>query len=266
MPAPKQEMLVFIHGWATDKSVWDAVAPEIAGESPFLNINLPGHGGSGAWDEPTLKPAKEAVLRLLDKDNGPYVGIGWSLGAEILISLAAQFPRLFNGLILTGATARFCAADELSYGQSKALVRRMIMDMKRSPAATLQRFYSLNFSPEELASEGARGFMERYRYPGPVECRKTPPGCFPAFKYAEITTALEALYATDLTQSLGAIEAKTLLIHGSRDSVCPIEAGRALASAIKGSRLEVIDGAGHAPFVTEPERFASCAKRFLDGL
>lgn len=266
MPASEQETLIFIHGWATDKAVWDAVAPEIAGKRPFLNVSLPGHGGPGAWYEPTLMPAKEAVLRLLDKESGPYVGVGWSLGAEILISLASQFPSLFKGLILTGATARFCADKEGSYGQSKALVRRMIMDMKRSPAETLQRFYSLNFTPEELATKGARGFIERYRYPGPVECRQTPPGCFPQFKYAEITTALEALYATDLTEDLGEIEAKTLLIHGRRDSVCPIEAGRALASAIKGSKLEVFDGAGHAPFVTEAERFASCAKGFLDGL
>ncbi len=259
-------MLIFIHGWATDKGVWDAVAPEIAGERPFLNINLPGHGGALAWDEPTLRPAKEEVLRLLERHSSPYVGAGWSLGAEILISLASEFPHLFKGLVLTGATARFCADKEGSYGQSKALVRRMIMDMKQSPAQTLQRFYSLNFTPEELASEGARGFLERYRYPGPVECRQTPPGCFPQFKYAEITTALEALYSTDLTESLGKVAAKTLLIHGSRDSVCPIEAGRALASAIKGSRLEIFDGAGHAPFVTEPERFASCVKGFLDGL
>lgn len=266
MPTPSADRLIFIHGWATDKSVWDGLAPEIAGERPFLNINLPGHGGTLAWDEPTLRPAKEEVLRLLEKDRGPYLAIGWSLGAQTVIALASEFPHLFKAIVLVGATARFCADDELSYGQSKALVRRMIMDMKQSPAQTLQRFYSLNFTPEELASVEARRFIERYRYPGPVECRQTPPGCFPAFKYAEITTALEALYATDLTQSLGAIKTKTLLIHGSGDNVCPLDAGRALTSAIKGSKLEVFEDAGHAPFVTEPERFASCVKGFLAGL
>lgn len=266
MPTPSADRLIFIHGWATDRSVWDSLAPLIAGGRPFLNINLPGHGGTLAWQEPTLRPAKEEVLRLLEKDSGPYIAIGWSLGAQIIIALASEFPHLFNGIVLVGSTARFCATDDLSYGQPRPLVRRMIMDMKRSPEETLQRFYALNFTPKELASERARSFIERYRYPGPVECRQTPPGCFPAFKYAEITTALEALYATDLTESLGEVKAKTLLIHGSEDNVCPVEAGRALASAIKGSKLEVFDGAGHAPFVTEPERFAACVKVFLDGL
>lgn len=266
MQTPSTVKLIFIHGWATDKGVWDGLAHEIAGGKPFFNINLPGHGGPGTWDEPTLRPAIEEVMRLLERHKGPYVGIGWSLGAQVLIGLASQHPHLFNRLVLVGATARFCAPDVHSYGQSKALVRRMIMDMKSAPAATLQRFYRLNFTPDELSSTGARRFIERYRYPGPVECGQAPPGCFPLFKYAEVTTALEALYATDLSQSLGAIEAKTLMVHGSMDIVCPVEAGRALAAAISFSRLEIFKEAGHAPFITEAERFASCVKGFLDGL
>ena len=268
MSASSEKRLIFIHGWATDKSVWDGLAQEIAGEDPFLNINLPGHGGKIVWDEPTLKPAKKEVLNLMEGHRGPIVAIGWSLGAQTIIALASEYPDLFKGIILVGATARFCSDtdNDQSYGQSKALVRRMIMDMKRSPAETLRRFYSLNFTPEELLTDGARMFIERYRYPGPVECKEMPPGCFPTFKYNELTTALEALYATDLTASLGAVKAKTLLVHGGRDNVCHVNAGRSLASAIKVARLVIFEDAGHVPFITEPERFASCVKGFLDGL
>lgn len=268
MSTSPEKRLIFIHGWATDRSVWDGLAQKIAGVNPFSNINLPGHGGKRVWDEPTLKPAMKEVLDLMEGRRGPIVAIGWSLGAQTIIALASEFPDLFKGIILVGATARFCADtdNDQSYGQSKALVRRMIMDMKKAPAETLQSFYSLNFTPEELLTEGARMFIERYRYPGPVECRETPPGCFPAFRYNEITRALEALCATDLTGSLGAVKAETLLIHGGRDNVCHVNAAIFLASAIKGARLEIFEDAGHGPFITEPERFASCVKGFLDGL
>jgi pimeloyl-ACP methyl ester carboxylesterase len=44
---------------------------------------------------------------------------------------------------------------------------------------------------------------------------------------------------------LGSLKVPTLVIHGDADRLAPLEAGRATAAAIPGSRLEIIEGMGH---------------------
>ena len=45
----------------------------------------------------------------------------------------------------------------------------------------------------------------------------------------------------DIADRLPAIEAPTLVVHGRRDRVLPIEHGRALAAAVKGAHLVELD-------------------------
>ena len=272
---------LFIHGWATDSVVWNDTAKAACG-ADCLNINLPGHGGKGSWDEPSFAPAvREAAARTANLPERSVVGVGWSLGAQILLSVIKEGAQ-FKGLVLVGATPRFTSGADWTLGQSKALVRRMIQDMKKDPGTALKRFYELNFTPGELKTPEAVAFVNRYKYPGlnslrglspfkgPVECQagmdNRLPGCFPPFNYAGITAALEALYQEDLRDALGAVKCPCLIIHGDKDAVCPVEAGRFLAENIKGARLEVFTDCGHAPFLTHRELFTRLVKEFAEKL
>ncbi len=249
--------LVFVHGWCTDSAIWDGSIKEIAREdSAAFSINLPGHGGRRAWSTPTLDPALrelEAITAGLDDES--VIGIGWSLGAEVLIAAAAR-DRRFRALVLVGATPCFVSNPDFPHGHSSALVRRMIDDMGKDPAATMERFLKLNFTSEELALDETRAFLERYERP--MECE--------AFKYDELITALRALRDTDLRGHLKDIKIPVLVIHGASDSVCPIGAGKYLAEEIDGAELKVYEKAGHALFVTNRERFNGDVLRFIDSL
>ncbi len=255
---------MLVHGWATDSSVWEGRNAITRGE--VLNIDLPGHGGKAVWDEPTLAPAiKEIFNAVSGFPDGSVTAIGWSLGAEALIAASLEDPRKFHSLVLVAATPCFVEKEDFPWGQPKALVKRMLMDMKKEPGATLERFYPLSFTEEEMKGKGAREFIERFRYPGPIRCDADTPGCFPAFRYGEITKALEALYNTDLRDGLNKIAVPTLIVHGGLDNVCPVGAGRYLAARIKGARLVIFEDAGHAPFITEPERFDDTIREFYRG-
>ncbi len=260
----KIDSLLFVHGWATDNWVWEPYVKAFK-DIDSGNINLPGHGGSGSWDSPTLLPAVRELTRQIETRGGNILGIGWSLGAQALMASALENMKKFKGLILVGATPSFVAKDDFPWGQSKALVKRMILDMKKDPAETLKRFYPLNFTESEKTDE-VRKFLERYRYPGPISCDGPVPGCFPAFKYGEIIKALVALYSNDLRERLKEIDLPVLVVHGEMDAVVPIGAGQYLASNIKGARIEVYEKAGHAPFITEMERFKGTVKRFMESL
>lgn len=261
------DTLLFVHGWATDGSVWEGAARELGAGKNVVNLNLPGHGGRHKWGSPTLSPAvREAGESVRGLPDSSVIGVGWSLGAEVLLASLKESGRKFKGLVLAGATPCFVEKDDFPWGQSAPLVKRMILDMKKDPASALDRFYGLNFTAAELEGEGAKKILERYKYPGPVDCSGKVPGCFPVFDYNGITAALEALYRTDLREGLSQIEIPVLVIHGGNDGVTPVGAGKYLAENIRGARLEVFEEAGHAPFITEPQRFNRTVKDFMENL
>jgi pimeloyl-[acyl-carrier protein] methyl ester esterase len=256
------EPLFFVHGWATDSWTWKEAAKGY--EERATMVDLPGHGGPGTWDEPSLRPAVlEIKERLKSIGRKKAVGVGWSLGSMALVAALSELKESFRALVLVGATPCFVEKEDFPWGQPKALVKRMIMDMKKDPGAALDRFYGLNFTEEEKKTKAAASMVQRYAFPGPISCEGDVPGCFPSFKYDGITKALEALYLTDLREELKAIDIPVLLVHGEEDAVCPVGAAEYMGHRIRNARLEVFGKAGHAPHVTEPELFQRTVNDFL---
>jgi hypothetical protein len=55
----------------------------------------------------------------------------------------------------------------------------------------------------------------------------------------------------------------TLIIWGDKDRIIPVSHAYAAHDAIEGSRLEIMEGAGHFPHVEEPARFAEIVSEFI---
>jgi pimeloyl-ACP methyl ester carboxylesterase len=69
----------------------------------------------------------------------------------------------------------------------------------------------------------------------------------------------------DLRPRLGEVETPVLLVTGGRDRLVSAAEVRRLAGSIPGSRLEEFEGAGHALFLEEHERFTSLVREFAAG-
>jgi 3-oxoadipate enol-lactonase len=67
----------------------------------------------------------------------------------------------------------------------------------------------------------------------------------------------------DLSRDVGHITSPTLVIHGSEDRYVPVANAAALAAAIPGARLRVLDHAGHLVFI---ERFADVNREVVSFL
>lgn len=243
--------IIYVHGWATDSRVWKQTAEKIGGD--YVNIDMPSHGADAKWDAPNLLPPLKEIGRQISlAGDKPIVGVGWSLGAQALLQAAHLHKDRFKALILTGATPCFTATPSFPYGQSKNLVRKMLGDMSNNPAKTLDRFYSLNFTAEEKCKKEVVDFMNWY---------STKPE---KFDYHGITTALNALNNTNLVSLILTMKISALVMHGDHDTITPIEAGRFLAANIGNTAFETIKGAGHAPFISENDRFCELMADFLE--
>lgn len=250
--------LVFLHGWATDSSVWKYQLEEFLNDYEVAAIDLPGHGGNDEWGEPTLNPAIKKVLSTTNSTphilhpTSRFIGIGWSLGGQALLEAAAKRPDHFKALVLIGVSPCFTAKKDFQFGQSVSIAKRMLKDLKKDFTKTMQRFYLLNFTEDELSRPEAQWFTELYKKPHTKPFRDSA------------VTALEALLAIDLRDIISDIKIPVLIIHGEKDNVCPVGTGKYLARNLPEARLEILKGAGHAPFLTMPKEFNRTVKGFLE--
>jgi pimeloyl-ACP methyl ester carboxylesterase len=79
-----------------------------------------------------------------------------------------------------------------------------------------------------------------------------------------VVGALEALIERpDSTPTLATIDVPTLIIVGEEDTLTPPNEARSLHSMISGSRLEILEGAGHVSNVERPAAFNHVMSEFL---
>lgn len=70
----------------------------------------------------------------------------------------------------------------------------------------------------------------------------------------------------DWLEQLGAVELPTLVVWGGADGLIPLDQGRALAAAVPGAELAVLEGAGHPCYLDDPDGFHARLVAFLRGL
>lgn len=244
--------LLFIHGWATDSKIWKHQVKEFSKDYEIITVELPGHGEKDVWSEPTLRPAVEKIL--LSTVHWPlatrFIGIGWSLGGQALLEAALNNPNLFKGIILVATSPCFVEKKDFQWGRPKAVARRMLKDLKNDFTKTMERFYPLNFTEEELATDDAKWFFSYYKEKSAM------------FHHASIIKSLEALFSFDIRKGLNGIRVPVLIIQGSEDNVCPSGASTYLAKNISSAKVEIIS-AGHVPFLTRHKEFNKIVRGFI---
>lgn len=106
--------VVLVHGFATSSArTWgdngwlDLLAD--VGRSP-VPIDLLGHGTAGKPHDPAAYGAMESLVAE-QLPEGPIDGIGFSLGARVLLTLACDQPQRFGRLVLTGVGANLLRSE-----------------------------------------------------------------------------------------------------------------------------------------------------------
>ena len=212
-------------------------------------MDLPGHTSDDRWYEPTFRPGVEKIRDSIETVD--TIAIGWSLGGNLLLSLALQRPEKLKGLVLVGSTPSYVKRSDFPYGQAKSLVRRMRMDLMSDFHGTMERFYHTNFSDLEKGSEAYHQYIDILR------------NTHESMIKSDAITALDALIAEDLVRDVSSINLPTLLIHGSLDMVCPVNASRYLFERLPKAELRIMEGAGHAPFLTKHKEFNMLIRGFI---
>jgi pimeloyl-ACP methyl ester carboxylesterase len=57
-----------------------------------------------------------------------------------------------------------------------------------------------------------------------------------------------------------------LVLAAGEDRIMPLDRAKALVSALRSARLEVVEGSGHALVVEKPERFVQSCLDYLESV
>ena len=229
--------LAFINSLGTDLRIWDDVSLILADDFRIVRYDKRGHGLSESGsDSCEMADYARDLAALLDSVGvGRATIVGLSIGGMIAQELYRQRPELVAALVLSDTAAKI-GTDE-SWDQRIAEVERG--GVESIADEVLERWFTPDFHArraDELA--GVRAMLTR-----------TP--------RASYLAACGALKRADLRPYAGLIEAPTLCLVGDEDGSTPVALVRETAALIKGSRFEIIEGAGHLPNVEKPDVVAA---------
>jgi pimeloyl-ACP methyl ester carboxylesterase len=108
------DTVVLVHGFATDSARtwrdngWLDLLGDV-GRTP-LAIDLLGHGTAAKPHDPEAYVEMESLV-LAQLPDEPVDGIGFSLGARVLLTIACDHPERFERLVLTGVGANLLRTE-----------------------------------------------------------------------------------------------------------------------------------------------------------
>lgn len=245
--------LVLLHGWGLHGGVWQPLVKSLSRHYSLHIVDLPGMGYSSPIDAPADTSLLQAVAQHLLNELPPDVDVvGWSLGGLIAMQMALLKPQQIRRMILVGSTPCFVSKPDWVDGVSAAVFQKFAADIGADYKNTLMRFLTLQCMGEKTGWRTTRQLRESF------EKRPTP-------TLTSLQKALSLLLDNDLRTQVPQINARTLIIHGDRDTLAPLPAAQWLATHLPNAQLRVISGASHAPFLSHGEQFIAALEQFLTG-
>lgn len=226
--------IVLVHGWAMHGGVFAPLVERLQDRYRLHVVDLPGHGGSRESDVPlTLADSAAAIASLVPRDA---LWCGWSLGGLVALH-AASHGTPMRALGMLCATPCFVRKDDWRWGMSPGIFRDFATGLREDWRGTLDRFLALEAFGSDHAKEELRSLRDA------VLARGEPAA-------SVLADGLALLETCDLRGALASLDTPSAWLAGRRDRLVDPRAMEAAASLACDSHFNIIDHAGHAPFLT----------------
>ncbi len=237
--------VVLLHGWGLHGGIWTPLAESLAQHHRVHVVDLPGHGHSRHLPMPTLADMAARVARVVPQNASV---VGWSLGGQVAMRLALEGHA--QRLALISSTPRFLADESWAAGMRPSVLADFAKRLKADYRSTLNNFLAL----QVLHDSSARQTLKQL----------TPQLFARGEPHPDVLGGgLAVLEASDLRAELPTLQLPTLVIHGDRDALTPVTAGRWMAENLQGSRYLELSGAAHAPFISHAAEVRQALSEFL---
>jgi len=233
--------LCLIHGFGVDSRVFEAFANRLSKSYEIILIDLPGHGSTGIPFK-DFKDSSEFLIDVINETTDSKVNLlGWSMGGQIALRAVSKAPELFENLVLLSSTPKFVASEDFPHGYNRAVFNKFYKGIKSDHKKAMEGFYELMEADLSITE------LMQTMIPSKNSLEK----CMRAFE------------DDDQRYVLSKIEIPALIISGSEDKICNPEASKFMSEKIAGSKLKIINGAGHAIHLTREKELIDEIKAFI---
>ena len=236
--------LALLHGWGLHGGAWHGVRERLATRFTLHVVDLPGHGRSAHVPVDSFDVAVDRVSAVVPR--GATV-CGWSLGGLFAQRLAAT--HTIASLALVATTPCFTTRGDWAPAMKPATLAAFARGLHEDRDRALRDFVHLNALHGAHEREAVRALArELATWPAPL---------------AALEASLAWLRDVDLRPLVPTLDIPAVVVHGARDALAPIEAGRWLASTLPRARAVELDDAAHLPFFTHRDAFVAALESLV---
>ena len=239
--------VVLIHGYPFNRTLWNEQIAALSGSYRVIAPDLRGFGESDSSDGPsTMNRLAQDVAALLDHLEIPRVTIGsLSMGGYVTFAFYKQFASRVRALILADTRAQ-ADTEEAKQTREQQAEKALAEGMAGIADAMLPKL----LTPETVSKRPE--IVKRIR---DMMLKTKPEGAAAALR--------GMAQRDDQTSLLSKITVPTLIIVGSEDAITPVADSEKMNEGIGGSRLVVLENAGHVSNLERTEEFNEALLDFL---
>jgi pimeloyl-ACP methyl ester carboxylesterase len=241
--------VAFVHGFPHNRALWAPQMGALVDRARCIAPDLRGFGESskhGPFSIDQFADDVAMLLRGLGIERAVVAGL--SMGGYVAFALWRRHRSLVRALVLADTRA---GADTVE-GRAKRLE---LIDVARTRGSG---------AVADNQITGMLGKTTREKRPALIDQVHR---MLESASVDGIVGALEAMMRRiDSTATLATIEVPTLVVVGQEDALTPVAEAELLHEAIRGSRLEVIEHAGHVSNLERPAAFNHVLSEFLASL
>ncbi len=251
----KGRPVVFIHGFAEDGNIWNALIKTLQNNFLLIVPDLPGSGQSEMLEgNISIDDYAELIKEILNietskvspkgEDLEGAVLIGHSMGGYITLAFAEKYPELLNGFCLFHSSA---FADDIEKKQSR---RKGIDFIKTNGSYAFLRISIPNLFAGKQHLKEMEDLIE--------EGKKFKPEALIQYYHAMINRP-------DRTEVLKTFNKPVLFIIGEKDNAIPMQVSLQQCHLPAISHISILD-TGHMGMIEESERSFSILTSFLQNI
>jgi pimeloyl-[acyl-carrier protein] methyl ester esterase len=229
---------VFIHGWAMSRVVWRTCLQRLPDGFNPICVDLPGYGDCVDAAADSLDDYVDHVAAFAP---GPSLLVGWSLGGLVALRLAQRYPDKVAGLFQIATSPRFVRTDDWHCAIAVDVFEQFAESLQQDVRKTIRRFLALQVQGTDNARQTMRLLQQAVDQAG-----------LPSLN--ALLAGLKILAETDLRRTTRQLDCGISWLLGDKDRLVPIGLAGVLSQTASRGDIHVINGAGHAPMLSDADR------------